>query len=101
MPRTGPRPHVWLHQGQENHDQHIAWLRMRAQANHRGEIFLLTFEEFQKAWLGRWSQRGRAVNDYCLTREDYDGAWTLDNTICITRLDHLRRKQQIRLENER
>jgi hypothetical protein len=99
MPRTGLRPHVWKYQGQENHDQHIAWLRMRAQAQYRGETFALSMEEFQRLWLGNWHRRGRAVTDLCLTREDPNGAWIWGNVLCIPRIDHLRRKREWTIKN--
>lgn len=66
---------------------------MRAQARFRDEEWQLSFEDFQRIWQGRWDQRGRGCDDYCLTREDLDGGWTPENTICIPRLEQLRRSQ--------
>lgn len=93
MSRTGLRPHVWKVQGEIPHQQHIAWLRAKAQAAFRNELWMLTFEDFQRLWQGRWHQRGRGQDQYCLTREDPDGAWELSNVECIPRVEHLRRQK--------
>lgn len=93
MARTGLRPHLWKVQGEIPHQQYLAWLQMRAQANYRKEIFALTFEEFQQLWIDRWEQKGRASDDYCLTKEDPEGAWIWGNVLCIPRVEHLRRQK--------
>ena len=93
MSRTGPRPNCWKVQGEIPHKQYLAFLQMRAQANYRKEEFNLTFEDFQKLWQYHWDKKGRATDDYCLTREDPEGPWDRDNAICILRVDHLRRQK--------
>lgn len=93
MPRSGIRPHCWKVQGEIPHAQHLAWLQMRAQANYRKEIFLLTFEDFQMLWAGFWNRKGRGTDDYCLTREDPNGAWERSNVLCMPRVEHLRRQK--------
>lgn len=98
MSRSGPRPHCWKVQGEIPHAQHLAWLQMRAQANYRREIFALSFEEFQRLWAGNWDRKGRGSEDYCLTREDPDGAWIWGNVICMPRIDHLRRQRAYKSE---
>ena len=99
MPRTGQRPHCWKVQGEVPHKQYLAFLQMRAQANYRKEQFELTFEQFQQLWQLHWDQKGRAIDQYCLTRINEEGEWSLANTQCIRRLDHLRRKNQQRAKN--
>ena len=94
MPRKGPRPHCWKVQGELNHQQYLAFLQMRAQANFRKEVFALSFEEFQRLWLGYWHRKGRGRDDYCLTREDHTGAWIWGNVECMPRIEHLRRQRQ-------
>lgn len=94
MPRSGIRPHCWKVQGEIPHKQHIAWLRAKAQANYRGEVWLLTFEEFQRIWLGYWTQRGRASTDYVMSREDPEGAWAVGNVSCVQRFEYLRRQKE-------
>ena len=91
--RKGPRPHTWKIQGQVPHEQFVAWHKMRAQANFRGEHWDLSFEDFQTLWQGRWDNRGRGSDDYCLAREDPDGGWDMQNTFCIERIEHLRRQR--------
>lgn len=93
MPRTGTRPHCWKVQGELPHAQYLAFLQMRAQANYRKESFELTFEDFQRLWSTHWDQKGRGRDHYCLTREDPKGAWDTSNTVCLLRVEHLRRQK--------
>lgn len=101
MPRTGPRPHCWKVQGEENHEQYLSWLQMRAQANYRKEVFALSFEDFKLLWAGRWQSKGRGSDSYCLTREDPDGAWIMGNVQCIPRVEHLSRQRLYRKERKK
>ena len=101
MPRSGPRPQCWKVQGEIPHKQYLAWLQMKAQANYRKEIFALNFEEFQMLWQGLWERKGRGVDDYCLTREDPDGAWIRGNVMCMPRVEHLRRQKLYKMEKRR
>lgn len=89
----GPRPHTWKVQGQEAHDQFVSWQRAKAQANFRGEVWLLSFEQYQEAWQGQWSLRGRCRGDHCLTRIDPEGAWEPSNLSVMPRIEHLRRQR--------
>ena len=98
MPRTGPRPHCWKVQGHENHDQYLAFLQMRAQANYRRESFQLTFDDFQKLWQGKWHLKGRTSGSYCLTRHDPNGTWNISNCECIPRVEHLQRQKLYKQE---
>jgi len=93
MPKKGPRPHTWIVQGEIPHRQYLAWMQMKAQALYRKELFLLSFDEFQRLWQGLWDRKGRGADDYCLTREDPDGAWEYSNVNCIPRIEHLRRQR--------
>lgn len=92
MPRTGSRPHMWKVQGELNHEQYLVWLQMKSQAMFRDEIFALTFEEFKILWKDNWHLKGRGKGNYCLTRDDPDGAWIWGNVVCIPREEHLRRQ---------
>ena len=98
MSRSGPRPHTWKVQGAVPHAQYLAFLQMRAQANYRRETFELSFEDFQQLWRDKWDLKGRGSDDYCLTRDDPDGSWTIDNVSCIPRIDHLRRQKLYKME---
>lgn len=93
MSRRGIRPHTWKVQGEIPHQQFVCWQKAKAQAHFRGELWMLTFEDFQHLWLGRWEQRGRGNADYCMTREDPEGAWERSNVSVIPRIDHLRRQR--------
>ena len=101
MSRTGLRPHTWKVQGEVPHRQYCCWLQMRAQAQYRGEQFLLTFEDFQRLWQQHWDCRGRGSTDYCLTREDPEGAWDIENTRCVERGEHLRRQRLFKSKSRR
>lgn len=100
MPRQGPRPHCWKVQGDIPHKQHLAFLQMRAQANYRKEVFELTFEDFQYLWRDHWDMKGRAIDDYCLTRKDPEGSWDKHNTICLPRIEHLRRQKTFKQDKK-
>lgn len=99
--RKGPRPQVWKVQGEIPHNQYIAWLRMKSQAVYRNESWDLSFNDFQTLWQGRWDQRGRGVEQYCLARIDPSDPWCLANTECITRLEHLRARKHKHLYETR
>lgn len=98
MPKQGRRPHIWKVQGEIPHQQYCAWLQARAQANYRGEVFLLAFEDFQLLWAGYWDRKGRGRDDFCLTREDPEGAWERSNCQIIPRLEQLRRQKFIKVK---
>jgi hypothetical protein len=90
-----PRPHVWLCGPDQNrHQMYQPWLVAKAQANFRGEEWLLPFEDYFNAWNGLWEQRGRLSNDLCMTRTDYDGPWHKDNIEIVTRKEHLGKQRE-------
>lgn len=95
MSRTGIRPHTWKVQGEIPHKQYLAFLQMRAQANFRKETFQLTFEDFQELWKEHWANKGRGNDQYCLSRHDPLGEWTMNNVVCMPRIDHLRRQKHL------
>jgi len=87
----GPRPHTWIvGPDPTRHDQYNAWLRQRAQANYRQEVWSLTFEDFEQLWGTNWSRRGRTSGDLCMSRHNYDGAWSRENCRIMTRAEHVR-----------
>lgn len=93
MSRRGIRPHTWKVQGEIPHKQFVCWQQAKAQAAFRGELWMLTFEDFQRAWQGYWERRGRGTGNFCLTRQDPEGAWEPSNVSVIPRIEHLRRQR--------
>lgn len=69
-----------------------AFVRSRSQAWFRGEAWTLTWEEYQVFWSTpkRWAKRGRQPEDLVLTRQDWDGVWSTDNCVIVTRGQHLK-----------
>lgn len=90
-----PRPHVWLCGPDEyKHQMYQPWLMAKAQANFRKEEWDLSFEDYFAAWDGLWEQRGRLSDELCMTRIEYNGAWTKDNIEIITRKEHCGKQKQ-------
>ena len=75
-----------------------AFVRSRAQAVFRGEVWLLTRPEFFRFWQSPelWNQRGRQADCLVLTRKDYDLPWDTDNCCIITRHNQILTKTAIR-----
>ena len=89
------RPHTWLTGPDEyKHQMYSPWQCMSAQARFRGEPWDLSFEDFYDIWQGHWDDRGRSSDDLCMTRADYELAWSKDNIILITRAEHCRHAAQ-------
>jgi hypothetical protein len=89
----GLRPHVWLCGPDEyKHQMYVPWMMARAQANFRNESWDLEFEDYYNMWNGLWDQRGRLSNNLCMTRRDWDGAWSRDNVEIVTRKQHCQRQ---------
>lgn len=69
-----------------DHQKYYAWLKHKAQAAYRGEEYSLTWRQWQKIWTNElWDQRGRAIDDVCLTRIDPEKSWNYKNCEIITR----------------
>jgi hypothetical protein len=91
--KAKPRPNRWISGPDEfKHSMYVPWMMARAQANFRGEEYLLTFEEFYSAWKDKWMERGKKGHNYCMTRIDESEAWTSDNIVIMTRKEHLGNK---------
>ena len=84
-----PRPHVWKSGADEKrHSMYMPWLRARAQANYRNEDWQLTFDQFAELWDQHWHERGRGPDQYCMSRHDMSGPWSIDNAFIITIREH-------------
>lgn len=53
----------------------------RSNAKRRGIDFNLTFEQWMNIWIdsGKWDQRGRGADKYCMCRIGDKGAYCIDN----------------------
>lgn len=78
--RTGPDPLL--------HEMYHPWQMAKAQAKFRDEEFTLTFEEYAELWRPHWHQRGRKINEYCMTRHDITKGWTRENAWVVERSIH-------------
>lgn len=81
-----------IYHDEQQHEQHIAFLRARAQAHYRKEGWSLTVNDYFEIWADCWSQRGRSRDDLVLTRIDHRGDWDRDNVEIVTRYEQLLRK---------
>lgn len=70
-------------------DKYYAYLKHRSQAKYRGESYELTWQDWLHIWPQHlWDSRGRRSHDLCLTRRDFDGEWSIVNTVVCTRREH-------------
>jgi hypothetical protein len=84
--KPGPFPAGWHYKEPMLHEQHIAFLRQKAQAKFRNEPWDLTIEEYFKLWTPElWVQRGRKATDLCMIRIDTNLAWRTDNVEIVER----------------
>ena len=58
-----------------------AYTQHKSNAKTRGIPFLLTFEEWKEIWLasGKWAERGRGADKYCMCRKGDTGAYEVEN----------------------
>lgn len=71
-------------------NKRVAWLRMKAQAKYRNELFTLSWEDFKTLWTDdNWIRRGVGSEDLALTRKDDTQAWTISNVKIVERKQHL------------
>ena len=88
----GPKPDRWvIGPNAERHERFQPWHKARAQANYRGEIWDLSFDQWYDIWGDKWHNRGRASTDYCMVLIDPDHGWVVGNVEVITRREHLQR----------
>lgn len=84
---TGPDPFV--------REKYYAFLKHRSQAQYRGEDYQLTWEDWQTIWTDeRFNKRGRKIDDLVLCRDDWNGVWTLNNCVIITRAEHFKKRSE-------
>jgi len=84
------------------HESHYAYLKHRSQARFRGEDYELTFEQWHSLWTPETlANRGRTIDSWVLTREDWNGSWSIDNVFLTTRKQHLKLSGEHRKRNGR
>lgn len=94
----GPRPLIWsTGPDPRRHEMFKAYGKARAQANFRGEPWLITFEDYERVWADQWERRGRTRDTLCLSRIDYDLGWEPSNIEVITRREHNQRQADWRV----
>lgn len=56
-------------------------MTQKSNAQQRGVPFLLTFEQWKSIWIesGKWEQRGRGGDKYCMCRNGDAGAYEVGN----------------------
>jgi hypothetical protein len=89
--KNGIYPQIWL-SGPDpiDHKLYNDCQRARAQAWYRGEEWTITEAEYIAIWRENdyYKNKGRASDQYCLVRKDYEKGWFLDNVEIRIRLDH-------------
>jgi len=79
-------PGAWISGPDETrHEQHIAWRQQKNQAQYRGEEWEIDFEDFILIWGTNWENRGRRVDQMCMTRIDPEKPWVNENIQVIIR----------------
>ena len=71
------------------------YLQQRAQARMRNIPFTITLEEWTKVWAdsGKWEQRGRKKDQYCMSRIGDTGGYTLGNVFIQSHADNVKDAQ--------
>lgn len=83
------RPHVWkIGPDIDRHTYYTWWLQQRNQAQFRGEQWYIDFEDWLVIWGDDIRERGRLKHQKCMTRNDQDRPWTVDNVVVIPRSDY-------------
>lgn len=99
--KSGIYPHTWI-SGPDpvDHKLYNDCLRARAQANFRGEVWLLSEKEYISLWRENdaYKLKGRGTGSLCLIRIDIEGPWRLNNVEIVERIKHFRRSGRERLE---
>lgn len=83
------------------HSFYRAFSQQRNQAQWRGEIWELTFDEWFDFWGEDIKHRGRGSDNLAMVRRDYTLPWRPDNCYKITRREHGAIQGQMRIEKNR
>jgi hypothetical protein len=103
--RGGPgkmRPNAWkVGPDPVKYAKYRVWIQQKNQAQFRDEGWDLDLDTWIYLWGELWHNRGRAKDDYCMTRLDFNKPWTADNVEVITRQEHLTRHRAKQIESRR
>jgi hypothetical protein len=90
MPQKGPRPHCRRFPDPADHKLFMDCMRARAQAKYFDQEWTIEPDDYISLWRinDRYLNKGRANEDFCLIRRDYEQGWHLDNVVIVTRLEH-------------
>ena len=68
-----------------------AYTAQKANAKRRGVEFLFTFEEWKQWWLdtGKWEERGKGRDKYCMQRYNDTGPYSPSNVYCGTNSENV------------
>jgi len=73
-------------------EKYYAFLKHRSQAQHRGELYDITEQQWIDLWTDElFSQRGRTINSLCLRLIDSEFGWTISNVEIVSRRQHFNR----------
>ena len=88
--RSAPRPHLRKYPDPVDNKLFMDWMRARAQAKYFDQDWTITDTDYIQLWRvnARYKNKGRANDQFCLVRKDYDRGWHLDNVHIVTRLEH-------------
>lgn len=89
MPRRGPNPHLWKSGPDPDlHDRYLVWTQHRNQAQWRGELYNLSFDDWLDVWGDLYPLKGRTRDSMCMTRIDASLPWSKSNTQIVSRSRH-------------
>lgn len=109
LPESGPDrgrpldPSTWKSpQDPIERDRYYAYLKHRSQAWYRCEDYELTYEEWVEFWpIDQFILRGQTRDSLCLTRRDWEAAWSKKNCQIITRKENLAMQGKMRKEKNK
>lgn len=97
-----PRPHQWKSGPDlQDHEIYYNWMLRRAQAKHRKEEWDLSWDDFHTLWKNDWNNKGRLAHNVCMTRMDPEKPWNKENTILVTRHEHLKRQAEFKVAKKK
>jgi hypothetical protein len=96
-PKGMSAPYAWKYKDLLTHQRHRCFLLSRAQANFRGEGWLMDLDDYCMLWTPElWPQRGRQSDALCMVRIDTDKPWSRDNCKIVTRYWQIARGKKSR-----